>query len=268
MFLPVRYSAAMRITRPLAVLAVVLSAGIAVRAEEASAPAVRENDLADWDVAALAAGDWAEFELAGPSAPPAAGNKRPSRRLACVGVEGDLVWVEVTMKNAGRAWEGMVLCLGARKADGKVAKAYWGKPGAACEELAVGPAATGPAVAPGTPRPTVTATGTVTKEKTKAGTTAYDCEKIEVETQLTSSCCDEKSRITTWISEKVPFRARIDEKIRVNGLDADTTWNGKPSVKGGIVRRQVSSAGSLDVMTLLRSGTDAKETLKRPEPKK
>lgn len=258
----------MRIPFAPALLTMMLSAAAVLRAEDAPAPTVRENELADWDVAALAAGDWAEFELAGPSAPPAVGNKRPSRRLACVAVEADLVWVEITMKNAGKAWDGYVLALGATKADGKVTRALWGKPGAEGVEVPVNPPSFGPAVAPGTPRPTVTATGTVTKEKTKAGATTYDCEKVEIETQLTSSCCDERARITTWISEKVRFHARIDEKVRVNGLDADTTWNGKPAVKGGIVRRQVSSAGSLDVMTHLRSGTDAKETLKRPEPKK
>ncbi|MEK7465976.1 MAG: hypothetical protein AAB074_01060 [Planctomycetota bacterium] len=240
----------------------------ASRAEEPAAPAVHENDLADWDIAALAAGDWAEHELAGRSAPVTAGNKRPSRRLACVAVEEDLAWVEVTMKNAGKEWESMVLSLGARKSDGKVARACWGRSGATGTEVKVGPPTGGPAVAPGTPKPTVTASGTVTKEKAKAGSTSYECEKIELETQLTSSCCDEKARITVWVSDKVAFRARVEEKVKVNGLEAETTWNGKPTVRGGVVKRQVSSGGSLEIMMLLRNGTDAKEALARPEFKK
>lgn len=244
-----------------------LLAALAAAADPPPAPPVRENDLAEWDVAALVAGEWAEHELAGPSAPPAQGSRRPSRRLACVAVESETVWVEVTMKNAGKTWEGMVLLLGARKSDGKVAQAFWGKPGGEGTTVTVGPPAQGPAVAPGTPRPTVTASGTVTREKTKAGTTTYDCEKIEVETHLSSSCCDERARITTWVSDKVAFAAKVEEKVKVNGLDAETTWNGKPTVKGGVVRRQVGSAGTLDVITLLRHGKDATATLKRPESK-
>ncbi|KAF0245877.1 MAG: hypothetical protein FD180_1236 [Planctomycetota bacterium] len=247
---------------------VLLMPAMTARAEEPEAPPVHENDLADWDVPALSAGDWAEHELAGPSAPVTSGNKRPSRRLACVAVEEEMVWVEVTMKHAGKTWDGMVLSLGARKPDGKVTRACWGRTGATGTELQVRPPSGGPAVAPGSPKPAVTATGTVTKEKTKAGSTSYECEKIELETQLTSSCCDEKARITVWVSEKVPFRARVDEKVKVNGLEAETTWNGKPTVKGGVVKRQVSSGGSLEIMTLLRSGTDAREALARPDLKK
>ncbi|MCE9584959.1 MAG: hypothetical protein K8T20_20905 [Planctomycetes bacterium] len=228
-----------------------------------SLPQVRESDLADWDVASLSPGDWVEHELAGPGSPATAGNKRPARRLACVAVEEAVVWVEVTMKNAGPVWEGMVLSLGARKSDGKVTKAFWGKPSGEGRELTVGAAQAGPGIAPGTARPTVTAACKVTKEKMKGGSSTFDCEKVEIETQLTSSCCDEKRRTTSWVSEKVPFHARIEEKPRVNGLEAETTWDGKPSVKGGLVKRTVSENNTLEVMTLLRSGTDAKESLKR-----
>jgi len=248
-------------------LALLLASAGASGAENPPAPAVHENDLADWDVAALAAGDWAEHELAGRSAPATTGNKRPARRLACVAVEADVAWVEVTMKNAGKDWDGMVLSLGARKSDGKVTKALWGRSGATGTEVKVGPPAGGPAVAPGAPKPTVTASGTVTKEKMKAGSSTYECEKVELETQLTSSCCDEHARITVWVCEKVAFRARLDEKVKVNGLEAETTWNGKPTIQGGVVKRQVSIGGALEIMTLLRHGTDAKEALGRPAKK-
>jgi hypothetical protein len=252
--------------RLLAVALLLASAG-ASSADDPPAPAVHENDLADWDIAALAAGDWAEHELAGRSAPATTGNKRPARRLACVAVEAELAWIEVTMKNAGKDWDGMVLSLGAKKSDGKVTRAWWGRSGATGKEVKVGPPAGGPAVALGAPKPTVTASGTVTKEKAKAGASTYECEKVEIETQLTSSCCDEHARITLWICEKVAFRARLDEKVKVNGLEAETTWTGKPTVKGGVVKRQVSTGGALEIMTLLRHGTDAKEALSRPDKK-
>lgn len=255
--------------RASAIVATLLA--LAAAAEDPKAPAppqVRENDLAAWDFASLAAGDWVEHELAGGSAAVGANGKRPARRLACVAVEDDVVWVEMTVKNAGPAWDGIVVVMGAKKADGRVTKAFWGKAGGEAKELTVGPPQNGPAVAPGgTGRPTVTAQGTTTKEKVKAGGATLDCEKIEIETQLTSACCDEKARTTTWVSEKVPFHARIEEKVKVNGLDAETTWNGKPTVKGGVAKRSVSRNNTLELETLLRFGTDAKESLKRPAKK-
>jgi hypothetical protein len=233
--------------------------------EPKPAPRVYELDMAGWDAAALAAGDWVEHEMAGP-AWPQVGTKRPVRRLACVGVEGDVAWVEVTYRNAPAALDGMVLALAVRRTDRKVARAYWGKPGGEATEVKVQPGSPG-ASGPGVVKPTCTGSGKVAKEKTKAAGATLDCEKVELETHLTSSCCDERVRTTTWVCDKVPFRAWIEEAPQVGGVTAAVTWEGKPAVKGGVAKRTVFANNQLTTETLLKHGTDAKETLSRPKPK-
>jgi len=243
-----------------------LCAGVTLRAEDPAlptAPQVWETDLCDWDAAALKEGDWVEYELSSPSVTAAPG-KRPARRFACVGLDGETAWVEVTEKNAGPAKDGMVLALGVSRETGRVTAAFWGRAGG--RAIPVKPTAGAPGM-PGGPlvtRPSVAGTGTVSREKVKSGAALLDCEKIELRTELTSSCCNEKSRTTLWVSDKVPFPALVGERPLVKGVAAEIEWTGKPTVRGGLVRKSVFRNNATETMTLLRHGRDAAVTLSRP----
>ncbi|MBI2922622.1 MAG: hypothetical protein HYY18_16340 [Planctomycetes bacterium] len=227
-------------------------------------PAVWESEMADCDIGALAAGDWAEYELAGPMWIAPAAGKKPSRRLACVAADEEGVWVEVTHRNVSPATEGLVLALRVRRADRKVTRAVWAKPGEAGTEAEVKPGAPGEGVPPPGGPPKVTGTGTAAKEKLKAGTTALDCEKVELETVIETSCCEIRTRTTTWVSEKVPFVPWVDDPPRVSGIPAQIEWKSKPAVKGGLVKRSVFRENQTTTVTLVRWGRDAKGAVKLP----
>jgi len=230
------------------------------------APDVWEQDLADIDIAALSPGEWAEYEMTGPDWP-AAGNRRPVRRLACVDADAELAWIEITVRNGGPGLDGGVLALGVRKKDRHVEKAFWSRGGAEAAPVPVREGRAGGAALPGGSVPNVTGTGTVSKEKIKAGSSTLDCEKVELETLVTVNCCESKCRTTTWVSEKVPFRVWAEDPPRVEGIPAEIQWVARPTVRGGLVKRSVFRDNATTTAVLVRWGTDAKETLKRPDAK-
>ena len=251
----------------LALTAALLAAPRAARSEEPapSLPAVWESELADYDVGALAAGDWVEYELAGPAWPVPAAGKKPSRRLACVAADEAGVWVEVTQKNVSPATDGLVLALRVGRADRKTTRAIWAKAGQAGTEAKVNPGAPGEGPAPPGGPPKATGTGTAAREKIKAGATPLECEKVELETLLVTNCCEIKTRTTTWVSEKVPFVPWVEDPPRVMGIPAQIEWKAKPTVKGGLVKRAVFRENRTTTVTLVKWGRDAKGAVKLPE---
>jgi hypothetical protein len=224
------------------------------------APAVYESEMAEYDVGALSAGEWVEYELSGPGWAAPAAAKKAVRRLACVGVEGDVARVEVTLKNAGAPWEGHVLSLDVRRSDRLVSAAFWGRAGGRGEAVKVQPGV--PGGGPQGDAPKVTGTGKVAREKVKIAATTWDCEKREVETLLVTSCCEIRTRTTTWVNEKVPFRPWSGQTT-VQGIRAEIAWEGERKVAGGLVKKSVSRDNATSTVTLLKSGTDAKAALPR-----
>ena len=214
-------------------------------------PTVYRGEYVDIDVSGLKEGDWSEYETADTNAAPKA--KKPTMRLACVKVEPELAWVELTRGNDSELREGRVLVLALRKTDSQVAQAFYGKPGEAAQTLKVvegGARGEMPSAIPAV----VEGSGKTSKEKFKAGTLSLDCEKIETDLTTTTGCCANRRRTAYLVSEKVAFAPRFPE-------GAGITWESKPTGKAGLVRRVIDIEGHKIIMTLLRFGTDAKQTL-------
>src|SRR5687768_13040562 len=99
-------------------------------AAEESLPPLHETELSEFDLAALQAGEWVEHEMTGPQWPAKAG-KKVARRMSCVKVEGPVVRVEVTWRNAAPVYDGLVLVYEADRETRKIRRAWSGKAGGA-----------------------------------------------------------------------------------------------------------------------------------------
>ncbi len=115
-------------------------------------------------------------------------------------------------------------------------------------------------------------TAKVTKEMLKVDGVDMDCERKDIEAVMTNPTwktyrkdhplLEMKVKTSTWVSDKVPFRS-----ISVDGSPGNPedklTWEGKCTVKGGVVRFVRESGTSKHTITLVGWGTDAKGTLQK-----
>jgi hypothetical protein len=218
-------------------------------------PTVAESQMQAYDIGALKAGDYVEYEMS-----MMGGAMKSSYKLACVGVEGDTVWIE-TDQLTSMMHKGTLILMAVDKNSRKVTKAFWGKPGEKGKELKV--QGGGGATAQPTDTPKVTGTGKVSSEKVKVKDTEFDCEKLEMETSTKIQGTEYKSKSTTWNSEKVAFKAYVDEKSDASKAMGDIKWEGTPSGKGGLVKMESESMGQKTTITLTGWGTDAKQQVQK-----
>ena len=144
------------------------------------------------------------------------------------------------------------------KTDRKVKKAYMAESGKEAKELKVEPMPAGG----GSTDVKYRGTAKVSKESMTANGTAFDCEKTEMDITMTTGGKDYPSKSKTWVSEKVPFRTIWDESA-TNNMMKDVKWEGKPTVKGGMVKMWAEKSE----MNLTGWGSDAKMSVKLPAPK-
>lgn len=231
-------------------------------------PVIQEGMYSYYDLSGLKGGEWVEYEsvsemvMAGVPPNP----QKSSSKIACVGVEGDTVYLESDqMLSYNPAWKGMVIMCAVDKKSGNVTKAWWGKVGEAGKELKVEKAAGGKP----TEAPKFDGSGTakVSKETIKAGGADYDCEKIEMDITMKVSGQESKSKTTSWTSEKVAFKYKAQAADAKDPYDGKVKWEGKAEGKGGIVKSVTEAAGTgytmKTSMEIKASGTDAKMSLKK-----
>lgn len=215
-------------------------------------PTVYDTSMAYYDIGALKAGDWVEVETV-----MMGGSYKTKAKTACVGVEGDTVWIEV----ASPYGDGTMLLYGVNKGDRKITKAYWGKPGEVGKELKVQPMPGG-GVAPTSEKPKQSGTVKVSTDKIKVGDQELECEKIESEITTESSAGKYTGKMTMWYSEKVPFKYFIDEKAEKTVDDSGIKYEGKPSYKGGVAKMISGEGQAKSETNVIGFGTDAKQTVK------
>lgn len=220
-------------------------------------PTVRENEWAAYDVAALKPGEWVEYEMQA-----AGGAIKTSYRLACVGVEGDRVSIESNQVIAlDPARKDMVIHYVVDSKSRMIMKALLGKAGEAGRELRIEKSAAGSAETGAAPR--ITGTGKVSSEKVKIRESEFDCEKVDRDEHMEAGGLKFDTKSTTWTSEKVAFRSRVDETKAADPKSAtDVKWDGKPSGKGALVKLVSTVNGTRTEINLTGWGTDAKKTLK------
>lgn len=231
-------------------------------------PTIPEGMFAAYDLSGLKGGEWVEYEMSSemvmPGVPP--NPQKSGYKIACVGVEGDTVYIESDqMTSYNPAWKGMVIMCAVDKKSGNVTKAWWGKAGEAGKELKVEKAAGGAATAGA--KFEGSGTAKVSKDTCKAGGTDYDCEKIEMEITQKVNGQDSKSKTTTWTSEKVAFKYKQQAADAKDPYDGKVKWEGKAEGKGGLVKSVSEMAGQgytmKSTMEIKASGTDAKMSLKK-----
>jgi hypothetical protein len=215
----------------------------------ANKPVIYDASYSYWDLAALKEGQWVSYETKGQGV---------KTKNACVKIEGNLVWVE--MSTSANDW---VTLVAVDKSDRKVKKAYYGQAGKEASEIKVEPMPT----AGGGAATDYKVKGTVKYAKdslTVKGTT-FNCERTDSDTTMTTGGKDYASKSSTWVSDQVPFGTYWDE-AQANKKDpnVDIKVEGKPSVKGGMVKSTSSSSGVSSETNLVDWGTDAKMTVKLP----
>ncbi|MCE9584960.1 MAG: hypothetical protein K8T20_20910 [Planctomycetes bacterium] len=219
-------------------------------------PTVGEGQWAAYDIGALKAGEYVEYEMS-----MMGGAMKSSYRMACVGIEGDTVWIESNQMTAmDPTKKDMVILYGVDKKTRMVTKALLGKAGEAGKELKIDKA---PATQPDpATAPKITGTGKVSNDKVKVKDTEFDCERLDMETHMEVSGMKIDSKSSTWSSEKVAFKMFVDDKKDNSKAMGDIKWEGKPSGKGALVKMTSESSGMKTEITLTGWGTDAKKTLK------
>jgi len=218
-------------------------------------PTVQDTQFAAYDIGALKAGEWVEYSME-------AYGQKYSYKYACVGVEGDTVYIEYADMGLAMMHKGTVILVAVNKGDRKVTKAWWGKPGEKGKSIEV--KAT-PAAGAGTPgeTPKMKGKGKVSKEKCNVAGKDFDCEKLEMEITTTVQGKDYVSKSSVWMAENVPFKNFVDEKADPAKAMGDITWEGKPSGKGTMVKTESEMMGQKSVIALSGTGTDAKQTLQK-----
>src|SRR5258706_2775080 len=247
---------------------------INVRAQaeaQAKEPEVLDNfviiggyDVAGYDVEALKASDWVEHEIE------MTGGENFKAKRACLTVDGDTAWIETNWN----LWQhsGTVFLLAVNRSDRKVAKAWWGKPGAKGKELKVKAYVADPSLAEIEQEMWKTetkGTGKVSKEKLQVNGMQLDCERTDLDYVMTNpgwttgkknELIELKETKSKWIGEQVPFRAFSSAKVTYN-LESHLKWEGKRTIRGGTVKSVTESPNFKWTMTLVGWGTDAKGTL-------
>lgn len=231
-------------------------------------PVIQEGMYSYYDLSGLKGGEWVEYEstseMVMPNVP--ANPQKSSSKMACVGVEGDTVYLESDeMLSYNPAWKGMVIMCAVDKKSGNVTKAWWGKPGEAGKELKVQKPEGGKPVEPA--KFDGSGTAKVSKESIKVAGADYDCEKIEMDMTTKANGMESKTKITTWSSEKVAFKNKAQAADAKDPYDGKIKWEGKAEGKGGVVKQTMESAGTGYTMKsskeIKASGTDAKMSLKK-----
>jgi hypothetical protein len=220
-------------------------------------PTVSDMQLSSYDIGALKAGDWVEYETE-------AYGQKYSTKMACVGIEGDVVWVEFADAGLAMMHKGAVILVSINKGDRKITKAWFGKPGEKGKEIKV---SVTPKPADPAPKSDVKmkGTGKVSKDKAKVKDKELDCEKIEMDLVTSMGGKDYPSKSTSWYSEAVAFKFFQDEASKKSSdeMMKDVKWDGKPEMKGGLVRMESGEGATKSVQALVGMGTDAKMTLQK-----
>ncbi|MCE9581554.1 MAG: hypothetical protein K8T20_03455 [Planctomycetes bacterium] len=238
--------------RSLAALALFVSLATAASAEE-SRPDVSQNAWLDLDVASLKAGDWVKRRLEQD------GEKPVEYRLACVGVEADVVWIEEDRTTA-EFFPGTVILCSVGLKDRLVKRVFWGKPGEKGKELTPTRASV-----PDPGNDAASGTAEVTVGKVKIKDKEFVTEKVEIKTEAEGFGAPVKVKQVLVFAPGVPFGLYADDKgvCRASIQEGKIEWKGKATWKGGLVS-MVMEAGTKTALTLLEWGTDAKATLLKP----
>lgn len=234
--------------RPLLALALVAS----LAAAEESRPDVSENAWLDTDVASLKAGEWVKRRL------DREGEKPLEYKLACVGVEADVVWIEED-RTTVESWPGTVILCSVGIKDRLVKRAFWGKPGEQGRELNLTKARLAD---PG--NDAAKGTAEVTAGKAKVKDKEVVTEKIEIKTEVEGLGAPIKARQVIVLAPGIPFGLYADDKgvCRASIQEGAIEWKGKATWKGGVVSI-VMEGGTKWSLTLVDWGTDAKATLRK-----
>lgn len=238
--------------RHLATLVLAALVALPASAEE-QRPDVSENAWLDLDVASLKNGDWVKRKL------DRDGEKPLEYRLACVGVEAEVVWVEED-RTTVEFFPGTVILCSIGLKDRKVKRAFWGKPGEKGRELNLTRAKLdNPGNGAATGKAEVTAGKTTIKGK------EHVTEKIEINTEVEGLGAPIKSKQVMVLAQGVPFGFHVDEAgdCIPSIQEGKIEWKGKPTWKGGVVSL-VTEGRAKSTLTLVDWGTDAKATLFKP----
>ncbi len=231
---------------------------------------VAETSLFSYDISSLKQGDWVEYASV-------SGSSAWSSRWACVQVEENVVWIEISTSVA----DSEVRLLGVSKASNLVLFAYAGKRGEVGRKLKVterhemtasiqpGGKQTereGRKISPDEerkPNPDEEAKCTVSpeKEEISVGEQKFVCEKWTVEYRFGGDAKDKRVD-TMWVSDKIPFGRRLDKAGNPMVYGRDLPWEGKRTLNGGSVKESHERPGGTGTRVLKGFGTDAKPTVK------
>jgi len=242
------------LSRPLHALALFASLACipSTATAQHSKPDVSENAWLDHDVATLKNGDWVKRTLERD------GEAKLEYRLACVGVEADVVWIEED-RTTVEYFPGTVILCSVGLKDRKVKRAFWGKPGEKGVELNLTRAML---VDPG--NDAATGTAEVTAGKATIQGKEHVTETIEIRTELEGFGAPVKTRQVLVLSPEIPFALYADENgiCRASIQEGKIEWKGKPTWKGGVVTL-LFDGRTKSTLKLMEWGTDAKATLRR-----
>lgn len=228
---------------------------------------IPENMMSSYDLSGLKGGEWIEYETTSEmvmqGVPP--NPQKSSYKIACVGIEGDTVYIESSQMTAMNPMtKDEVQMYAIDKKTGNITKAWQGKAGAAGRELKVKKAE--PVANGGGTTVDQSGTAKVSKETIKAGGQDWDCEKIDMDLVTKVAGTESKSKTTTWSSESVAFKFKGGDASGTPANDK-IKWEGKAEGKGGMVKMVSDMAGQgysmKTVMEIKASGTDAKMSLKK-----
>jgi hypothetical protein len=239
----------MRVCQVLAFVAITAS----LAAAEDQKPDVSENAWLDYDVASLKNGDWVKRKL------DRDGEKPVEYRLACVGVEAEVVWIEEDRTTAEEFPGTVILCSVGLK-DRKVKRAFWGKPGEKGRELNLTRR-----ILPNPGDSAATGTAEVTAGKVTVKGKEHVTEKIEIKTEREGFGAPIKVKQVIVLAPELPFALFTDETgdCQASIQEGKITWKGKPTWKGGVVTLQFEG-GTKSTLSLVDWGTDGKATLLKP----
>ncbi len=222
-------------------------------AAEEQRPDVSENAWLDLDVASLKNGEWVKRKL------DRDGEKPLEYRLACVGVEADVVWIEED-RTTVEFFPGTVILCSIDLKERKVKRAFWGKPGEKGRELNLTRARV-----PDPGNDAATGKAEVTAGKATIKGKEHVTEKVEISTEVEGLGAPIKVKQVIVLAPGVPFGLHADAAgvCRASIQEGKIEWKGKPAWKGGLVTLQLEGREKF-TLTLVDWGTDAKATLFKP----
>ncbi|MCC6737768.1 MAG: hypothetical protein IT452_01875 [Planctomycetia bacterium] len=213
-------------------------------------PDVSENAWVDFDFSSSKNGEWVKYKLVRD------GEKPVEYRVACVGVEADVVWIEEDRTTA-EFFPGTVILCSIGIKDRKVKRAFWGKPGEKGRELNLTRRQQ-----PNPGNDAAKGTGEVATATIKIKDKDHESEKVEIKTEVEGFEGSVKDRQVIVVAQGIPFPLATDEKgeCRVSISEGTIAWKSKPSWKGGLYSMQFDGRVK-STLSLADWGTDAKATL-------